>query len=63
MQKNQRSFFKQFHIEEKEFIVDEFAWPFPESVKGAKGIKQKNAGSIFCYSNVYIQVIVEGKIR
>jgi len=59
--KNQHVFFKQFQIDEKEFIVDEFAWPLPESIKNAKGIKQKSLAIFFAVAIFISKLFFRGK--
>ena len=44
--KNQRSFFKQFEIEELHFNIDEAEWPYPQSIKNAYGIGEKTKAII-----------------
>ena len=39
--KNQRDFFKKAGLTETHFEISEDAWPFPATISGARGIKQK----------------------
>lgn len=61
--KNQRDFFKQFNPEIKEgiFVVDEFPWPFPESIKGARGFKQKLLAFFFVVAIFISKLLFRGK--
>jgi SAM-dependent methyltransferase len=59
--KNQRTFFQQFDIKEKTFIVDEFAWPFPESIKSAKGFTQKALAIFFSVAMFISRLLHKGR--